>query len=196
MVPLGRPSKYTEGFRRDAVELVRSSSRPINQVARELGMSHETLRKWVRSEDRRSVSDEFVCVDDGARYCNGVSSPHWPAVSSIARASSPARSRGSGPRRGRRVPAAPRPAVPAASAGAGGPTLTPQVISPDASARAWDSATTRWQTPARCQRRNRPWTAPRYSEKTVLEAVLAARRRSPPHRPHVRCGPGVAHWRR
>ncbi|MER7282594.1 transposase [Dactylosporangium sp. NPDC000244] len=50
--PLGRPSKYTEEFRRDAVELVRSSGRPINEVARELGMSHETLRNWGRRQDQ------------------------------------------------------------------------------------------------------------------------------------------------
>jgi transposase len=49
---LGRPSKYTQEFRRDAVALVRSSGRPVNQVARELGMSHETLRNWVRADDR------------------------------------------------------------------------------------------------------------------------------------------------
>ncbi|WP_369523401.1 transposase [Micromonospora haikouensis] len=52
MSPLGRPSKYTEEFRRDAVDLVHSSGRPINQVARELGMSHETLRNWVRAAER------------------------------------------------------------------------------------------------------------------------------------------------
>ncbi|MBQ0896974.1 transposase [Micromonospora sp. U56] len=51
---MGRPSKYTEEFRRDAVDLVRSSQRPINQVARELGMSHETLRNWVRAADRQT----------------------------------------------------------------------------------------------------------------------------------------------
>nr|WP_176731890.1 transposase [Micromonospora rhizosphaerae] len=27
--------------------------RPINQVARELGMSHETLRNWVRATERQ-----------------------------------------------------------------------------------------------------------------------------------------------
>ena len=54
MSPLGRPSKYTEEFRRDAVDLVRSSQRPINQVARELGMSHETLRNWVRAAERQT----------------------------------------------------------------------------------------------------------------------------------------------
>jgi transposase len=53
---LGRPSKYTEEFRRDAVDLVRSSQRPINQVARELGMSHETLRNWVRKQERQSAT--------------------------------------------------------------------------------------------------------------------------------------------
>ena len=54
MSPLGRPSKYTEEFRCDAVDLVRSSQRPINQVARELGMSHETLRNWVRAAERQT----------------------------------------------------------------------------------------------------------------------------------------------
>ncbi|MEH0938102.1 transposase [Micromonospora psammae] len=53
---LGRPSKYTEEFRRDAVDLVRSSGRPINQVARELGMSHETLRNWVRAAERQTAT--------------------------------------------------------------------------------------------------------------------------------------------
>ncbi|MFF0819749.1 transposase [Micromonospora haikouensis] len=32
--------------------MVRSSGSPINQVARELGMSHETLRNWVRKQER------------------------------------------------------------------------------------------------------------------------------------------------
>ena len=56
MSPLGRPSKYTQEFRRDAVELIRSSGRPINEVARELGMSHETLRNWVRKHERQMLS--------------------------------------------------------------------------------------------------------------------------------------------
>ncbi len=44
-------SKDPPGFRRDAVALVRSSRRPVRQVARELGMSAETLRNW-RKQDR------------------------------------------------------------------------------------------------------------------------------------------------
>jgi len=47
---VGRPSKYSPEFKRDAVALVRSSGRPINQVARELGLSHETLRSWVKRD--------------------------------------------------------------------------------------------------------------------------------------------------
>lgn len=44
---MGRPSKFTPEFKRDAVELVLSSGRSVNDVARELGLSNETLRSWV-----------------------------------------------------------------------------------------------------------------------------------------------------
>jgi transposase len=57
---LGRPSKYTDEFKRDAMELVRSSGRSINDMARELEVCHETLRNWVRKqifEFRDSLSD-------------------------------------------------------------------------------------------------------------------------------------------
>lgn len=47
-----RASKYPEQFRQDAVELVRSSERPLRQIARELGVNHETLRGWVRAAER------------------------------------------------------------------------------------------------------------------------------------------------
>ncbi|WP_206788123.1 transposase [Amycolatopsis sp. MtRt-6] len=44
---MSRRSKYPEQFRRDAIELVNSSDRPLRQIARELGVNHETLRSWV-----------------------------------------------------------------------------------------------------------------------------------------------------
>jgi transposase len=49
MAPRAR-SKFPPGFRRDAVALVRSSGKPVRQVARELGMSAETLRNWVKQD--------------------------------------------------------------------------------------------------------------------------------------------------
>jgi putative transposase len=45
-VPYRRP--YPEQFRRDAVALVRSSERPAREIARELGVSYESLRLWVK----------------------------------------------------------------------------------------------------------------------------------------------------
>ncbi|MEU6019689.1 transposase [Streptomyces sp. NPDC047515] len=40
--------RYTAEFKRDAVELVRSSGRTVAEVARELGVSTEGLRGWVK----------------------------------------------------------------------------------------------------------------------------------------------------
>ncbi|MFK4099519.1 transposase [Streptomyces sp. NPDC019531] len=40
--------RYTPEFKRDAVELVRSSGRNVTEVARELGVSPEGLRGWVK----------------------------------------------------------------------------------------------------------------------------------------------------
>jgi transposase len=47
---LGRPSKYPREFRESAVEMVRSTGRPVGQIARELGMSDSTLTNWVRAD--------------------------------------------------------------------------------------------------------------------------------------------------
>ena len=44
-----RPSKYPEQFRRDAVDLVRSSGRSLREVGQELGVNHETLRNLVNA---------------------------------------------------------------------------------------------------------------------------------------------------
>ena len=49
--------KFSPEFKRDAVELVRSSGRPIAEVAAELGLYDSTLGNWVRQAQ----------VDDGER---------------------------------------------------------------------------------------------------------------------------------
>ena len=46
-MPNPRPP-YPAEFRQEAVRLVRSSGKPIVQLARELGISGETLRSWVK----------------------------------------------------------------------------------------------------------------------------------------------------
>ena len=40
---MGRPNKYPDQFRRDALELVKTSGRPIAEVARSLGIAEGTL---------------------------------------------------------------------------------------------------------------------------------------------------------
>ena len=40
--------QFTAEFKRDAVELVRSSGRPIAEIARELGIYDSTLGAWVK----------------------------------------------------------------------------------------------------------------------------------------------------
>ena len=45
---MGRPSKYSEEFRADAVALVLTTEIGIAQAARDLGVNPETLRNWVK----------------------------------------------------------------------------------------------------------------------------------------------------
>ena len=42
---------YPPEFRREAVELVRGSGRPLREIAVDLGISTETLRMWVHQVD-------------------------------------------------------------------------------------------------------------------------------------------------
>ena len=61
-------NSYTEEFRRDAVELLRSSGKPIKQVARELGVNVNSLRTWRnRSLLGQSGGKGIGAVGDKAR---------------------------------------------------------------------------------------------------------------------------------
>lgn len=53
---MGRPA-YPPEFRERAVRLARESERSITAVARDIGVSHEALRGWVRQDE----------ADDGTR---------------------------------------------------------------------------------------------------------------------------------
>ena len=39
-------NRYTEEFKREAVRLVKTSGKTVAAIERELGLSHNTLRKW------------------------------------------------------------------------------------------------------------------------------------------------------
>ena len=45
-MPRSRPP-YPGEFRREAVELVRSSGRPVKEIAKDLGVSDQSLHAWV-----------------------------------------------------------------------------------------------------------------------------------------------------
>jgi transposase len=57
-------SAYPPGFRREAVELVRSSGRSIPQIADELGVSPQSLRNWVRQGDVDAGRAEGLSTDE------------------------------------------------------------------------------------------------------------------------------------
>jgi transposase len=65
---LGRPSKYPSEFRREAVELVRSSGRSRAEVARSLGISDNTLRNWINADrDRRERDADPDALSESER---------------------------------------------------------------------------------------------------------------------------------
>ena len=64
---MGRVSKYSEEFRRQAAMLVVDGRRPVREVARELDVNHETLRNWVGALKReRATAGGPVSADERA----------------------------------------------------------------------------------------------------------------------------------
>lgn len=56
---LARSKKnYSPEFREEAVRLVIETSRPVAQVAKELGIVEGTLRNWVNAYRREHAGDE------------------------------------------------------------------------------------------------------------------------------------------
>lgn len=52
---MGRPAKYPEEFRREAVALFRSSDRSRSEVAKSLGISDGSLAAWLKAAERDEV---------------------------------------------------------------------------------------------------------------------------------------------
>lgn len=54
---MGRPTKYPDQFRRDALKLVETSDRPVAEVARSLGIAEGTLWNWVKASREATERD-------------------------------------------------------------------------------------------------------------------------------------------
>jgi transposase len=59
--------QFTAEFKRDAVELVRTSGRPIAEIARELGIDDSTLGNWVRQDRIDRGEQEGLSSDEQTR---------------------------------------------------------------------------------------------------------------------------------
>jgi transposase-like protein len=59
--------KFSDEFKRDAVEIVRSSDRSIAEVARELGIYDSSLGSWVRQDQVNRGERDGVSSNDKDR---------------------------------------------------------------------------------------------------------------------------------
>jgi len=55
---------YTPEFRDEAVRLVRTSGRPVREIANELGVNDQTLRNWVYADGGGTRATKEVAGDD------------------------------------------------------------------------------------------------------------------------------------
>lgn len=59
--------KFSDEFKRNAVELVRTTGKPIAQVARELGVTETSLGRWVAQDRIDRGEREGLTSQDRAR---------------------------------------------------------------------------------------------------------------------------------
>jgi transposase len=59
--------RFTPEFRREAVEVVRTTGRPIAQIARELGIYDSTLGNWVKQDRIDRGEQDGLTGDQQAR---------------------------------------------------------------------------------------------------------------------------------
>ena len=62
-MPKTRPP-YAPDFRTEAVRLVKDSGKSVSQIARDLGVSYESLRKWVRQAEIDGGEREGLTTDE------------------------------------------------------------------------------------------------------------------------------------
>jgi len=62
-MPRSKPP-YPPEFRREAVQLARSAERSIAQVARDLGVSNQTLHTWIKQADVDAGKREGLTTEE------------------------------------------------------------------------------------------------------------------------------------
>ncbi len=62
-MPKTRPP-YPPEFKAEAVKLARSSGKPLSGLARDLGVSTETLRNWLKQEQIDTGKREGITTDE------------------------------------------------------------------------------------------------------------------------------------
>jgi len=59
------PKKYPDELRERGVRLALESNRPISQVANDLGIQRESLRRWVRQAEADEGKRQDLLTSDG-----------------------------------------------------------------------------------------------------------------------------------
>ena len=65
-MPRSRPP-YPPEFRAEAIRLVKTSGDPLSQIAKDLGVSDQTLRNWVRQDDVDAGRKSGLTSDERSR---------------------------------------------------------------------------------------------------------------------------------
>ena len=65
----GKYRRFTPEFREEAARMVVETSRPIAEVARELGIHETSLGNWVRAYREKHAGDEPPCSCRNVRGC-------------------------------------------------------------------------------------------------------------------------------
>ena len=65
-MPQTRPP-YPPQFKAEAIRLVKTSGDPLSQIAKDLGVSDQTLRNWVKQDDVDAGRKSGLTSDERAR---------------------------------------------------------------------------------------------------------------------------------